>query len=124
MQNKESARSLFRNARREAWIVALVWALAFAWTVVWCYMHGYAHEETSLHVRLGWVEAEPTPDLVLGFPDWVFWGIMLPWLACSAFTVWFGIWGMTDDDLGAAHTADSSPQNGERRREEGDSHGH
>ncbi|MCI0638352.1 MAG: hypothetical protein L0Y72_12970 [Gemmataceae bacterium] len=130
MQNKESARSLFRNARREAWIVALVWALAFAWSVVWCYIHGYAHDEASLLVRLGWVEAGParTPELVLGFPDWVFWGILLPWLACSAFTVWFGIWGMSDDNLGSELTSDPSPPTplpeGEGSSKGGSAHGH
>jgi hypothetical protein len=34
---------LFRNARREAVIVAAVWFLALAWTVGYCTLRGYRH---------------------------------------------------------------------------------
>ena len=33
-------------------------------------------------------------------PDWVFWGIAVPWLVCVLFTTWFCFFYMADDDLG------------------------
>ena len=37
---------------------------------------------------------------VLGFPDWVFWGIIVPWSVCVAFSFYFGATFMRDHDLG------------------------
>jgi hypothetical protein len=103
MTQPDKPRQLVRNARREAWIVFWVWALALVWTVGWYYLFGHPHDAASLPVRLGLIDPAPAarPIPILGFPSWVFWGIILPWLACSAFTVWFGLGGIADDDLGA-----------------------
>lgn len=103
MTDPEAARRLFRNARREAIIVAIVWALSLLWVIAYCYLFGYAHDETSLPVRLGLIEANPKPQpkQILGFPDWVFFGILLPWVVCTLFSIWFGWSYMSDDDLGA-----------------------
>ena len=54
---------LIRNARREALAVALVAVLATAYSVGYCTLFGYG--------RAG----EPV-RFVLGFPAWVFWGIV------------------------------------------------
>ncbi len=32
-------------------------------------------------------------------PDWVFWGVLAPWAAATAFSVWFGLFYMKDDAL-------------------------
>jgi hypothetical protein len=114
MSHPDHSQQLVRNARREAWIVAWVWAVALVWTVAWYYLFGYQHDETSLAVQLGLADAGPAvqPTSVLGFPSWVFWGIIVPWLACSAFTVWFGMRGIADDDLGT------------ETHEDGERHGH
>jgi hypothetical protein len=102
MTDPGAARRLFNNSRKEAIIVGVVWALAFAWTIGYCYLFGYSHDETSPPVRLGIIEANPKPQprQILGFPDWVLIGIMLPWVACTLFTIWFGWKWMSDDDLG------------------------
>ncbi|HZT78854.1 MAG TPA: hypothetical protein VFA26_01425 [Gemmataceae bacterium] len=99
---RRAAARLFRHARREAAVVLLVWAAALAWTVGYCYLRGYRHEPDSWPVRLGLAPAGEPPDLaaILGLPGWVFWGILLPWLVCTAFTFAFCLFGMTDDDLG------------------------
>lgn len=110
MPDPDAPRRLFRNAKREAFIVAIVWAITLVWSVGYCYLFGYQHD--------GNVDAKPRPPgIVLGFPDWIFWGIMLPWVLASAFTVWFGLWGMADDDLGA-DTHEAEPKEG------GEGHGH
>ena len=36
---------------------------------------------------------------VLGFPDWVFWGIVVPWAVCLAASLWFSYGYMTEEDL-------------------------
>ena len=45
-------------------------------------------------------EGMDRPTFVLGFPDWVFWGILAPWSACVVFSFWFGATFMRDEDLG------------------------
>ncbi|HYT93790.1 MAG TPA: DUF997 family protein [Gemmataceae bacterium] len=102
MADPDAPRRLFRHAKREALVVVIVWALALVWSLGYCYLRGYRPAD------------DPGNDLtlILGFPDWIFYGIMLPWVACSLFTIWFGLYGMSDDDLGA------------EKDEEGHGHGH
>ena len=121
----------YRNARREARFVLLVWLIALIWTVSYCYLHGYPHEPDSWLVRQGLatpvrigpsrsavhglaavagaavVAWEPGNDLsaplpqTWGLPSWVFWGIAVPAAICSAVTLAYGLFGMADDALGA-----------------------
>ncbi|MCI0464700.1 MAG: hypothetical protein L0Z62_47865 [Gemmataceae bacterium] len=113
--SKPSAR-LFRNARREAILVGVVWFLALTWTVGYCWLHGYQHEPDSWVVQQGLARSRTAQDFQHfgGIPDWVFIGILIPWLICSAFTIGFCL-GMKDDDLGTEVEEDAS---------EGGSHGH
>jgi len=75
------------SARRESLIVFAVFLIAMTYTVTYCARHAYDRTAEDL-------------TYVLGFPDWVFWGIVVPWLCCSAFSIFFGAWFMQDDDLG------------------------
>jgi len=100
MPDPQAPRKLFDHARREAWVVTIVWAIALVWAVGVCYVMGYEHTAESLVVSLGLAEAgRREPGIVLGFPDWVVWGILVPWVTISLFTVWFGMWGIADDEL-------------------------
>jgi hypothetical protein len=113
MTDRHAAARTFRHARREAVFVLIVWALALVWTVGYCYLRGYQHAPDSWVVRAG-LAAERTPDnfrTVAGLPDWVAVGIVLPWLICTAITIAFCLFFMTDDDLGT-------------EAEEGAAHGH
>ncbi len=103
MPDREAEVRLIRHARREGAIVLTVWALALAWVVGYCYLRGYRHDENSAVVRWGLAEPRTAADLKLiaGFPDWVFAGIVVPWLLCTAFTLVFCFF-MIDDDLGPA----------------------
>ena len=78
---------VLRSARREALVVLVTWLAAMAYTVTYCYRHGYDRPVESL-------------TFVLGFPDWVFWGIVAPWAVCVAFSIYFGATFMRDEDLG------------------------
>jgi|SRR5262245_14169484 hypothetical protein len=78
---------LLRHARREGLVIMAVWALALAWSAGYAYVNGYHRDPHTIH-------------LILGMPDWVFWSIVVPWVLCLAFSVWFCFVFMADDDLG------------------------
>jgi hypothetical protein len=78
---------VLRSARREAIVVFLTWLAAMIYTVTYCYLNGYNRPAESL-------------KFILGFPDWVFWGIVVPWTVCSAFSLYFGATFVRDEDLG------------------------
>jgi hypothetical protein len=76
------------NSRREAAIVLVIWATACTYTVGYCAAFGYDREPSSLR-------------FVFGIPDWVFWGIVVPWATCSVLSFWVANFVIRDDDLGA-----------------------
>jgi hypothetical protein len=78
---------LLRNARREGLLILAVWLTALVWTLTVSWFAGYARDPKDV-------------PLVFGMPDWAFWGVVVPWLACLVFSAWFCFGFMTDDDLG------------------------
>ena len=77
---------MLRGARREALAALSVFAAALTYTVVYCTRHGYDRPVESL-------------TFVLGFPDWVFWGILVPWGVCTALSCVMSFAVMADHDL-------------------------
>lgn len=86
---------LLRSGRREALAVMATWLAALSYTVTYSYKHGYGRALEDLR-------------FVLGFPDWVFWGVLLPWGICFLVSYLFSHVFMTDGDLGE-NRADSTP---------------
>ena len=78
---------LVKSSQREALIVAGIWAVAMFWSV-------------GCSAWLGYGEQPQPPRLVYGFPLWVFWGVVVPWLACTLFSLWFGAFFVRDGELG------------------------
>ncbi|MSR56094.1 MAG: DUF997 family protein [Planctomycetaceae bacterium] len=78
---------VLKSARREALCVLGIWLAALSYTVPYCYTHGYGRTLADL-------------KFVWGFPDWIFWGIVVPWCTCVAISIWFGATFMRDEDLG------------------------
>ena len=76
-----------RDCRREAAAVALIAIAAMGYSLVYCTLFGYG--------RAG----EPI-RFVLGFPSWVFWGIVAPWGVCVLISGWFSWRFMSDEELG------------------------
>jgi hypothetical protein len=79
---------VLRSARREAVVHMLLWVVALTWSVGWCYSHGYGRDPATL-------------SFVWGIPDWVFWGIVLPWAICVGLSWLSAYVFMRDEDLGA-----------------------
>jgi len=83
---------VLRSARREALVVFATWITALVYTVTYCYCYGYDRRfEDIKFVRL---------FFGVSFPDWVFWGIVAPWLACFVISWWFSYVFVQDADLG------------------------
>jgi len=76
------------SARREAIVVLVVWAVAMVYTLGYCWQFGYQRPAEEI-------------ELVLGFPDWVFWGVLAPWCVCTIVSGWFAFFFMRDENLGA-----------------------
>jgi hypothetical protein len=85
---KSNEYRLVRTARREAVGATVIWLMATIYSVGYCAIFGYGRTAESL-------------TFVLGFPDWVFWGIVLPWGVCTVVASLYAFWAMTDDDLDA-----------------------
>ncbi len=77
----------FLHARREAWLILVAWAVCLIWTVGYCALAGYNVSPDQIR-------------MILGMPSWVFWGVLVPWIAATLFSVWFSLAYMADDDLG------------------------
>ncbi len=78
---------VFLNARREALVTMSVWTAGLAWTLCYCWFTGYDIPAEQMKVTFG-------------MPSWIFWGILAPWILIILFTIWFGLFYITDDELG------------------------
>jgi hypothetical protein len=74
-------------------VVTLLWCVAAAYTIGYCALFGYGRSAKDLH-------------FVFGIPDWVVWGIVVPWSVCVGIGCWFSWFFMTDDDLGEEQESD------------------
>jgi len=79
---------LLSTARREGLVIMVLWAACLVWSVSSGYVLGY--HRPAMEIRL-----------LFGMPDWVLWSVVLPWVVCLAFSVWFCFVYMADDDLGS-----------------------
>lgn len=80
---------LVRSARREALIVLAILAAAMAWTLGYCSQHAYSGDPEDI-------------ELIFGFPSWLVWGVLVPWITCSVVSIAFAFGVMADDPLGEA----------------------
>jgi len=118
---------LFLHSRREAFFVLGLWLVCMLWSVTCCYMYGYlsyAEPTSSLPPEMpGLVQgirSLPTvgqiigphmegrersledfhSPLGLGIPDWVFYGVAMPWAFCIIVSIWWCLFFFQEDDLG------------------------
>jgi len=109
---------VYLHCRREAILILALWSVCLLYTCTYCYLNGYSSHETnakatgpSLGELVGplpsWdrdPESLQTP-LGLGIPDWIFYGVVLPWLVCLVFSLWYGLFFFAEDDLSDAEEA-------------------
>ena len=89
-----SKEPLLKSARREMLVSAVVWFAALVWSVGYCANYGYHLKPEQL-------------KFVLGFPDWIFWGVVVPWGLCTLISGLLAFGYLQDADLG--ETDDSPP---------------
>jgi hypothetical protein len=89
-----------KSARREAALALGMWLVAMLYTVTYCYLRGYGRGIDSL-------------SFVLWFPDWVFWGIVVPWVICVLGSIVFAYRIMGGEPLGEEADADTALLPGE-----------
>lgn len=80
-------------AWREALVVFALWGAAMAWSVGYCALRAYPPKEKL-------AEAAANLTFTLGFPTWVFYGIVLPWVLCVLASLLISRFVMRDADLG------------------------
>lgn len=80
---------LVTSSRREAIIVTAFFLAAMAYTLIYCGLYGYGEQ------------AVITP-LVFGFPHWIFYGVIIPWVICTIVSITYAAVFITDDPLGEA----------------------
>ncbi len=75
-----------RSGHREAVTSLALWLAATVYSVTYCTLHGYQRPIDSL-------------SFVLWFPDWVFWGIVVPWLVCTVVSIYIALFLVEDEPL-------------------------
>lgn len=57
----------------------------------------YIALSSAISYALGYNRDPNTIKLILGFPDWIFWGVLIPWVVIVTFTVIYGLIIMEGD---------------------------
>jgi hypothetical protein len=99
-------RPLVETARREALLCGAIFVAAITYTIGYCTTHGYTGD------------APQDLKFVLGFPEWIFYGILAPWAVCTVFAAIFSFGIMTDHDLSGEEGAGMQEPAGEHTAED------
>lgn len=81
--------TLVASARREALLCGVIFVCAITYTISTC-------------VRMGYRDPSAPLEFVMGFPDWIFYGVICPWAVCTAIAGLFSFVIMKDHELGEA----------------------
>ena len=113
---------VFRNSLRECIFLLLLWLSCCFYTVTYCYLAGYLVHEPhpnatgpSIGMLFGPLTAfdrhlqSLTTPLGLGVPDWVFYGVITPWLVAVVITVLFCLCFFSEDDLSPSNVERDEP---------------
>lgn len=90
---------VFRNTRREALLILVIWGITLCWVVPYSIINGYAPPQSPEELKLVW-----------GMPEWIFYGVALPWIIASAVTFGLCLFVIQDDDLGVAPEEQEFPE--------------
>jgi hypothetical protein len=93
-----SGNAILISARREMLASTVIWLAALVWSIGYCAQYGYHLKPDEL-------------DFFLGFPSWIFWGVVVPWGLCTIISGVFAFGFMQDADLGDTEGGPSSPEN-------------
>ncbi len=103
---------VLKHSRREAYFIILLWLACLLYSVSYCYLYGYVSHESlpnaigpsivSLFGDAARLDRDPdtigTP-LGLGIPDWVLFGVALPWIISLLLSFYYCCFFFAEDDL-------------------------
>jgi len=111
-KNKQSIDPVYRTSLREGIMILSLWLGVFLYTVTYCYLNGYLSHEPhpnsvgpAIGSMVGSLELyDRDPDslmmpLGLGIPDWVFYGVVIPWILAILASIAFYLFFFVEDDL-------------------------
>lgn len=75
------------SSRREAILSFAIWLVACVYSLTVCYRWGYNRDVTTL-------------TYIWGFPDWIFWGVVVPWTVCTGICFVMAYIVIADGELG------------------------
>lgn len=78
----------YRQCLKEARLAAAVFLVALLYCIAVIAALGYPAPG----------ERPPEPALVWGIPQWVVWGLFIPWLVLMGTTWWFALFFLRDDE--------------------------
>ena len=73
----------YQRSRREALIAGALWLIFAIWVTTVSYQLGYLHNDRST---------------MLGVPSWVFWGVLVPWVAAVVANSIYAFFILADDE--------------------------
>jgi hypothetical protein len=76
----------FIQAKRELSIFLIGWLFFAAWVLIYSYFNAYKDHTDE-------------PSITFGMPSWVFWGITVPWICATAFTVYISLFVIKDQEF-------------------------
>ena len=85
--NRPPEDPVLTSSRREAILAFAIWLAACTYSLSVCYRFGYNRDPATL-------------TYVLGFPDWIFWGVVTPWTVCTALCFVMAYFVIADGELG------------------------
>ena len=77
--------STITQARREFVYILIAWTAFMAWVIGYAKWNAYPADPSAIR-------------LVFGLPEWVLWGIAVPWITATTFTVWFALRVLQDHE--------------------------
>ncbi len=75
------------SSRREAILSFAIWLVACIYSLTVCYRWGYNRDVATL-------------TYIWGFPDWIFWGVVVPWTVCTVLCFVMAYFVIADGELG------------------------
>ncbi len=76
----------FKQTKRELGIFLTGWLFFAAWVIIYSYFNAYKDQNKE-------------PSITFGMPSWVFWGIAVPWICATAFTVYLSLFVIKDQEF-------------------------
>ncbi|MDB4711748.1 YhdT family protein [Verrucomicrobiales bacterium] len=73
----------FKQTKKELFFFLAGWVFFAAWVLIYSYFNAYKDQSQE-------------PSITLGMPSWVFWGIAIPWICATAFTIYISLFVIKD----------------------------